>query len=139
MNKVFILSLSILVFFASCGKDKTNTTTTETTTQKLQHKWNVVSIKDIQYIGSSTTQIDTIVDYGIAGDYIDFSNNNIAYTRIAGSNDTFLYSVINDTKIMFDFDTFTINTLSATDLKLTYYGREINPVNNWDNVLTLNR
>ena len=62
MNKLLILSLSSIIFFASCSKDKTNTTIPETTTQKLQHKWNLVSIEDIQYLGSSTTQIEVTTD-----------------------------------------------------------------------------
>jgi len=67
MNKLIILSISMMVLFASCSKDKTNTSTPETTTQKLQHKWNLVSIEDIQYLGTSTTQIDNINSYGVAG------------------------------------------------------------------------
>jgi len=59
--------------------------------------------------------------------------------RIAGGNDTLLYSVLNDTKLIMDSDTFTINNLTASALKLTYYGRETSPVNNWDNVITLSR
>ena len=139
MNKLIILSISMMVLFASCSKDKTNTSTPETTTQKLQHKWNLVSIEDIQYLGTSTTQIDNINSYGVAGDSIDFSANNKAYLRIAGGNDTLLYSVLNDTKLIMDSDTFTINNLTASALKLTYYGRETSPVNNWDNVITLSR
>lgn len=139
MNKVLIISILIICFFASCSKDTTNSTLPQTTTQKLQHKWNLVSIKDIQYVGNSTTQIDTIIDYGEVGDYMDFGSNNIVYMRIAGGNDSLMYSVLNDTKIILDSDTFTFNNLTSTDLKLTYYGRETNPVNNWDNVITLKR
>jgi len=141
MKKSLIIALFVVVFFNSCSKDEETTTTTtpQTTTQKIQHRWNLVSIKDYQYVGSSTTQIDTIISYGVAGDYIDFRTNNIAYARIAGDYDTLNYSIISDTKILFESDTLTINQLTATDFKLTYYGREVNPVNNYDNVITLNR
>jgi hypothetical protein len=140
MNKSLIIALFVIVFFNSCSKDEETTTTTpQTTIQKLQHKWNLVSINDIQYLGSSTTQIDTIISYGLPGDYIDFRTDNFAYVRIAGDYDTLSYSFLNDTKILFSGDTLTINQLTATNLKLIYYGRETNPVNNYDNVITLNR
>lgn len=139
MKKALIISLTIVACLSSCKKDNTNSTNSETTTQKIQHNWNLTSIEDIQYKGSSTTQIDTIISYGKAGDYINFSNNNKAYIRIAASNDTLPYSILNDSKIILDGDTFTINNLTSSNLKMTYYGRETNPVNYWDNVITLNR
>lgn len=139
--KKYFLGLAFISILASCGKDKSNTTTTtpQTTAQKLQYKWNLLSIQDIEYVGASTTIIDTIIDYGVAGDYIQFNANNTAYYRIAASNDTVSYSIISDTKMIFDGDTFAINTLTSSDLVMTYYGRETNPVHNWDNKLVLKR
>jgi hypothetical protein len=139
MKKILTICISIIISFVSCTKDNTNSTIQETTIQKLQHKWNLISIKDIQYVGSSTIQIDTIIDYGVPGDYIDFSINNLAYMRIAGSKDTVAYSLINNNKIILDADTFTVNNLTSSNLQMTYYGREKNPVNNWDNVIILSR
>jgi hypothetical protein len=139
MKNAIIICLSAIVFLTSCSKDETPTPTPQTTIQKLQHKWNLVSINDIQYLGSSTTQVDTIISYGLPGDYMDFRTDNFAYVRIAGDYDTLSYSFLNDTKILFAGDTLTINQLTTSDLKLTYYGRETNPVNNYDNVITLNR
>ena len=59
--------------------------------------------------------------------------------RIAGSKDTVAYSLINNNKIILDADTFTVNNLTSSNLQMTYYGREKNPVNNWDNVIILSR
>ncbi len=139
MKKV-LFGLLVISILASCGKDKTTTTTTpQTTAQKLQYKWNLMSIQDIQYVGASTTIVDTVIDYGMVGDYVQFNTNNTAYYRIAGSLDTVAYNLFSDTKMVFDGDTFSINTLTATDMVMTYYGRETNPVNNWDNVLVLKK
>ena len=141
MKKV-LFGLLVISILASCGKDKTTTTTTttpQTTAQKLQYKWNLMSIQDIQYVGASTTIVDTVIDYGMVGDYVQFNTNNTAYYRIAGSLDTVAYNLFSDSKMVFDGDTFSINTLTATDLVMTYYGRETNPVNNWDNVLVLKK
>ena len=139
MNKTLLICITVIAFVNSCKKDNTNTSNSETTTQKIQHNWNLSSIEDIQYKGSSTTQIGLIISYGKAGDYINFSNNNKAYVRIAASNDTMSYSILNDSKIILDGDTFTINNLTSSNLRMTFYGRETNPVKNWDNVITLNR
>lgn len=137
--KKLLLSLAVATLFASCGKDNTNTTTPSSTAAMVQNKWNLLSIQDIEYVGASTTQVDTIIDYGMAGDYVQFNANNTAYYRIAGSYDTVAYQLISDTKLSFDGDTFTINTLNASNMVMTYYGREINPVHNWDNVLVMKR
>lgn len=140
MKKV-LFSLLVIVILSSCGKDKTTTTTTttQTTAQIIQNKWNLISIKDIQYVGSSTSIVDTVYDYGMVGDYVQFNSNNTAYYKIAGSFDTVNYNLLSDTKMTFDGDTFTINTLTTSDMVMTYYGRETNPVNNWDNVLVLKK
>lgn len=105
----------------------------------LQNNWNLVSIHDIQYVGASTTIVDTTISYGLPGDYVNFNSNGKAYYRISGSYDTVNYSLLSDTKMLFDGDTFTVNTLTTTDMVMTYYGRETSPVNNWDNVIVLKR
>ena len=135
-----MLALVFIGILASCGKDSTTTTTPPSTISLLQNKWNLMSIQDIEYVGASTSIIDTIISYGAPGDYIQFNANNIAYERIAAGNDTLSYDLISDTKLVYNGDTFKVNTLTATDLVLTYYGRETTPtVHNWDNVLVLKR
>jgi hypothetical protein len=138
--KKILFALAFIGMFASCGKDSTTTTTPPSSTALLQNKWNLISIQDIEYVGASTSIVDTVISYGIAGDYIQFNANNTAYYRIAGSEDTVAYNLINSSKLAFDGDTFTVNTLTANDLVMTYYGRETTPtVHNWDNVLVLKK
>lgn len=138
--KKSMLALVFIGILASCGKDSTTTTTPPSTISLLQNKWNLMSIQDIEYVGASTSIIDTIINYGVPGDYIQFNANNIAYERIAAGNDTLSYNLISDTKLVYNGDTFKVNTLTANDLVLTYYGRETTPtVHNWDNVLVLKR
>ena len=135
-----MLALVCIGILASCGKDSTTKTTPPSTISLLQNKWNLMSIQDIEYVGASTSIIDTVISYGAPGDYIQFNANNIAYERIAAGNDTLSYNLISDTKLVYNGDTFKVNTLTATDLVLTYYGRETTPtVHNWDNVLVLKR
>lgn len=135
-----MLALVFIGILASCGKDSTTTTTPLSTISLLQNKWNLMSIQDIEYVGASTSIIDTVISYGAPGDYIQFNANTIAYERIAAGNDTLSYNLIGDTKLVYNGDTFKVNTLTATDLVLTYYGRETTPtVHNWDNVLVLKR
>ena len=138
--KKLILALAFIGILASCGKDSTSTTTPPSSTALLQNKWNLISIQDIEYVGASTSIVDTVISYGVTGDYIQFNANNIAYERIAAGNDTLSYNLISDTKLVYNGDTFKVNTLTANDLVLTYYGRETTPtVHNWDNVLVLKR
>lgn len=138
--KKILFALSIIGMLASCGKDSTTTTTPPTSTSLLQNKWNVLSAQDIEYVGASTTIVDTVINYGVSGDYVQFNANNTVYYRIAGDNDTVTYNLISNTQLVFDGDTFAVNTLTANDLVLTYYGRETTPtVHNWDNVLVLKR
>lgn len=137
--KKILFGLTIIGMLASCGKDSTTTTTPPSSTTLLQNKWNVLSAQDIEYVGASTTVVDTVINYGVSGDYIQFNTNNTAYYRIAGSDDTVSYNLISNTKLIFDGDTFAVNTLTASDLVLTYYGRETNPIHNWDNVLVLKK
>ncbi|MBK7763709.1 MAG: hypothetical protein IPI46_10110 [Bacteroidetes bacterium] len=137
--KKILFSICIVSLMCACGKKSTTPSNSLTTLQKLQNNWNLINISDIQYVGSSTTVIDTIINYGLSGDYVNFNSNGKAYYRIAGSYDTVNYNLINDTQILFDGDTFTVNSLTTTDMVMTYYGRETSPVNNWDNVLVLKR
>jgi hypothetical protein len=132
-----ILGISLLLF--SCGKKTTTPpVTTETTTQKIQKKWNITNIKDIMYVGQQTTTIDTTINnYGVSGDYVEFQTNGKAVMHFFGGTDTVNYSIISDTKLTFDGDEFTINTLNQTDFVFTYYNRT--DPDYYDNVVILKR
>lgn len=123
--------------FASCGKDSTTTSTPSTTTQKIQKKWRIINSQDINYLGTSTT-VDTIIDNIPAiSDSIEFKADGKAYYTWFGAPDTVSYSIISDTKIIFDGSEHTINTLDANNFVSTYYERVDTPY--FDNVLILKR
>lgn len=136
MKKLLILSLSIIGLFASCGKDKTTTTTpTETTAQKIQHKWNFISGND--YFNHGTGTVDSTHYWiGAPGDYVEFKNNGFAYRKDGVYLDTITYSILSDTKMTFDYDTFTITTLNANNLVFTYYETVTPPFFVQENVFT---
>lgn len=112
MKKIFSLATAIvllsLVFF-SCKKAK------ETTSQKLKHKWTIVSEVDNSH-DSGGDDINTSV--GIAGDFLNFNANGTVTSQFEGSADTSTYSLISDTEISISGETFTIKTLSDTQLVL---------------------
>lgn len=138
MKKLIPIALLALVLISSCKEDDTpDTTKTETTAEKIQHTWNTTSIMDYNFVGASTTldYIDTF-DLGTNAT-IDFRTNNKAYVNFDGDMDTTDYQIVNDQTINFDGDVFTINTLTATEFKLTYAERTDTPY--YDNVLIMNR
>lgn len=138
MRKLIALALFAVVVLASCKEDDTAVDPTpKTTAEKVQHKWNLTSIFDINYVGSTTTieSIDTI-DIGVGG-YLDFRSDNKVYMNIDGDLDTSDYQIINDNAISFDGDAFKITTLTDTEFKLTYEERTDTPY--YDNVVTMNR
>lgn len=59
-------------------------------------KWNIVSDSSHVGIGISNTAVNYI---GQPGDYFDFRNNGIIYTREGSILDTLNYTLISDTKI----------------------------------------
>jgi hypothetical protein len=136
MKKVILLSLVTIGIFASCGKDKTSTNGT-TTTEKIQKKWRIVNSQDIQYVGT-TNVVDTIMTTpGATSDSIEFKTNNMAVYEFFGMLDSVSYQILSDTKIVFDTDTFAINTLTANDFVMAYYNRVDTP--HYDNIITLKR
>lgn len=136
--KSYVIIILSMVFFSACKKDNSTTTPTLTTTQKIQNKWSIVSVMDYNYVGASTTldYIDTTY-VGTSADYIEFRADNKTYGFVAGGFDTSQYTILSDTKMLFDGDTFTINNLTSSDFKFTYYERKQNPY--YDNVITLKR
>ncbi|MEN9339811.1 MAG: hypothetical protein RIQ62_1123 [Bacteroidota bacterium] len=137
MKKITLTALSLFALLSACKKDDTTTNTSLTTQQKIQTKWNFVANYDINYLGQTTNVdfIDTI--NGAAGDYVDFKSNNKAYISVGGIYDTIDYAILSDTKLLFDYDTFTINTLTLTNFQFTYADRI--SADYYDNVIKLSR
>lgn len=137
MKKVILLSLVTIGIFASCGKDKSTTNGSTTTTEKIQKKWRLVNSQDIEYVGT-TNVVDTIITFPYATtDSIEFKTNNMAVYSFLGSADSISYQILGDTKIILDADTFAINTLTANDFVMAYYNRVDTP--HYDNIITLKR
>lgn len=136
MKKVILLSLVTIGIFASCGKDKT-TTNGSTTTEKIQKKWRMLNMQDIEYVGT-TNVVDTITTftYGTT-DSIEFKTNNMAVYSYFGMIDSMPYQILSDAKMIIDGDTFAINTLTANDFVMAYYNRVDTP--HYDNIITLKR
>jgi hypothetical protein len=142
MKKTLLILTLGFGLLASCKKEdsttNSSTTTPLTTAQKIQNKWNFVSVMDYNYVGASTTldYIDTLA-IGTAGDYLDFRTNNKVYISVSGQMDTLDYSIVGDTKLIFDGDTYDITKLSTSDFVFTFSERTDPPY--YDNVIVLKR
>jgi hypothetical protein len=134
MKKVILLSLVAIGIFASCRKE---TASSVSTADLIQKKWGLVSMQDIQYVGT-TNVVDTIVTYQYGTtDSIEFKTNNTAVASFMGTTDTISYQILSDTKMILDADTFTINTLNLNDFVMTYSNRVDST--HYDNIITLKR
>lgn len=139
MKKLIPLALITLLFVSSCKEDDdtVDDPKTETTAEKVQHVWNISSLMDFNYKGSSTT-LDYIDTFDIGtNSTVDFRADNKAYVNLEGEMDTSDYSIVNDQTIEFDGDIFTINTLTASEFKVTFAERTDTPY--YDNVLIMNK
>jgi hypothetical protein len=140
MKKFLISALLFATFFYACKEDDTvieEPIIALTTAEKIQHKWDLVSIIDHNYVGTSTTldYKDTIV-IG-AGNFMDFRSDNKVYSSMDGDLDTVPYQIVNDQTILFDGDVFTISSLTTTDFIFKYEERTDDPY--FDNIVTLSR
>lgn len=132
-----ILCLGVLVFGSCSDEDTTPTTTQLTTAEKIQNKWNVTSVIDYNFVGTSTTLDNTdTLDLG-AGAYFNFRSDNKVYVNWDGDLDTSDYQIISDNAISFEGEAYKIKTLTATEFKLTYEERTDTPY--YDNVVLMNR
>ncbi|MEP6927235.1 MAG: hypothetical protein ABI834_06335 [Ginsengibacter sp.] len=118
MKKVFLFATTVILLasvLSSCKKDKA-----ETTAQKVQHNWTIVNEID-NFHDASGDHIDTI--NGVAGDFINFNSNGTVTSHFDGSDDSGNYSLLNDTQISINGLTFTIKTL--TDSQLVLYVKDV--------------
>jgi hypothetical protein len=113
MKKVFLFTTAMVLLaavFSSCKKNKT-----ETTTQKLQHNWTLVSIIDNSHDASGD---DIVTTTATAGDFMNFNANGTATFQFDATPGTVSYSIISDTEILLATETFTVKTLTNTQLVL---------------------
>jgi hypothetical protein len=74
---------------------------------------------------------------GIQGDYIDFQSNNTAFFKAQGVLDTVNYAVVSNSQIIYDNDTFTINTLNTSSFIFEYKDRI--SANYFDNIVIVSK
>jgi len=138
MKKIIPIALLFVVAFTSCKDEETTPDPTPLTTkQKLQHKWNIVSIMYHNYVGATPTPhyTDTI-NIGVGG-YADFRTNDNMYSNINGDLDTLSYQIINDNALSMNGELYVINELSTNKFILTYEERTDTPY--YNNVISFDR
>ncbi|MDQ6845115.1 MAG: hypothetical protein M3Z92_12305 [Bacteroidota bacterium] len=108
----FIISASVLI---SCKKDK------ETTAQKVQHNWTIVSQIDNSHDDSGDYR-DTTLSVNGSGDFIKFNSDGTFNIQFEGTTDTGNYSIISDTQMSINGQTATILTLTSSQFVI--YSKE---------------
>lgn len=93
----------------------------------MQHNWTVVNEIDNSH-DASGDNIDTIA--GVSGDFINFNSNGTFTSQFDGSTDNGTYSLISDTQISLNGQTFTIKTL--TDTQFVLYGKDVISATEYD-------
>ncbi len=116
MKKKFLIFASIILSASvlfSCKKDK------ETTAQKVQHNWTIVSEIDNFHDASGDNRDTTI---SVPGDFINFNSNGNYTSQFQGTSSSGIYSIISSSQIIIDGDTATIKTL--TDSQFVLYAKQ---------------
>jgi hypothetical protein len=118
MKKILLFTTAIVLLafsFSSCKKkDK------ETTAVKIQHQWTIVNYIDNNH-DAGGDNIETTNP--TSGDFINFSSDGTANFQLDGATGTSSYSLIGDTQILLGTETYTIKTL--TDTQLTLYSKDV--------------
>ena len=120
MKHTFLLLVLIsatLFVVVSCKKKND----TETTAQKIQAKWQIINF--ISNDHSNGTD-DIITETGAPGDYFDIRSDGHIYSLFQGSLDTSSYTLLGDSKLIFDV-TDTANIKTLTNNSLTLYEKSI--------------
>lgn len=112
MKKLFFFAViaTLVIGASSCKKDKT-----ETTAEKIQHKWTLVSIVD-NYHDSTGDDITTTP--GSASDYISFNSDGTVTTFISGTSESGTYTITSDTEISIEGDVYTIKKITSSEFIL---------------------
>ena len=125
MKKVFLCTTAIILIasvFTSCKKDKA-----QTATQKVQHNWTLINVVDNSH-DANGDNIQTTT--AASGDFMDFNSNGTVSFQIDGQQGTVSYSMVSDTQLLFATETFTINTL--TDTQLVLYIKDVISATEYD-------
>ncbi len=109
----FSLLLAIVLFtFPSCKKEDAS----PTSAQKIQGSWIFDKVYDHDVQTGFPEYRDTT--FGMAGDYFDFRSDNRIYSYMDGERDTVAYILIDDSRMIIDGDTASIQVLNDTQFQL---------------------
>jgi hypothetical protein len=124
MKKTFLFfaaAIALTLGFSACKKTK------ESTTQKIQHNWTVVSEVDNSH-DASGDHLDTVD--GISGDFINFNSNGTVTLQFDGSTETGTYTLVNDNELSMGGEVYTIKSLN--DSQLILYIKDVSSATDYD-------
>ncbi len=135
-TNILLLALVSVFVFTACGDDDDSTTpgnTQKTTKQKITGNWNgFLSI--INYYENGV-KIDSLTEtYDITDEDYDFNADGNLYYSVAGTpQDTFSWSLIDNSSLLIDSTTFSIDRIKL----LEFYIRTSQDVTDTASGLTL--
>ncbi len=134
MKKILLFTAFITLIslsFTSCKKKDKE----ETTTEKVQHKWTLVTVVSNSHDAGG----DNIITIpGSPGDYINFNSNGTYTSFTGGTSDSGNYSIVSDSQISIDGDVYTIKTLTSAQFVL-YFKDEISATEYDEATINLSR
>ena len=108
MKKTLLLSLIATILLVSCKKDKKELS--------IKGKWTVDNFGYKEYVNNTVTSTTTVPGSGTALDFQD--NGNVVITFAMATPESYRYTMITDSKVEFDGDTYEIRNLTATSVTL---------------------
>lgn len=111
--RCFVVAFLSIAVFAACKKKDSESDAYNKAIVKLLGKWTFVNAT-INDRHSNADHVNTTP--GTSGDFMDFMNNGRATVRLFASQDTSKYTLVGDSKLIFDdVDQFSIKILTETD------------------------
>ncbi len=117
---ITIVAMAI-IYLPACKKSSDIQPEPQTTFQKIQAKWQLVT----HYENDHFAGVDHIKNTtGTATDYLDFRTDGKIYASFFGYRDTVTYSLINDTQLLIDgTNKYDIKTLTSNSFII--YGKDV--------------
>lgn len=123
MKKLLLSTASFILLafvFSACKKNKEETA--QTVAQKLQYNWTIDNYI-YNYHDADGDERDTIP--GVPGDFMNFKADGTLTTHFEGEEGNGIYLVISNTQVSINGQTFTIKSLTSTQLVI--YSKGIDP------------
>ncbi len=123
ISKIVSATAIAAIIFVSCKKDDP-TPAPLTTQQQVQGIWTFEKSIDHSFNSGISVRDTTI---GVPGEYLDFRADNKVYSYIDTDYDTASYSILNNNKVILNYnfgyqDTLDIQALTSNRFQL--YGKE---------------